>query len=479
MPNRRDIVKGTGSTLALSLVGAKAGLAASKANTLPALRDVDFISSSTPEGRRLAMAFSQRMQKVPELRAVCRTNYAVAETVKWARDTNRKFAVRSSGHSFAGHSMHDDLVIDTSRLNQIEFSPNKNHVAVSAGTFNGSVYETLAVSQHALGGGSYGSVCMAGITLGGGVGYRSRISGLLCDQLDEIMLINADGNIVRANHTENADLFWASRGGGGGSFGIVTNLKFRTTPTPTRNLIYVHIAVTFRHAQRILHDWQHWLGEMGRTTTTHLQMARYSKNRFLVALTGESTLSRNSVLSALQKLLGPNVVIHENYLVNYYSPHGLNLMKNWDAFLQPVKFISKSDYVNAPVPSPVITNVLETLKRHPPATVKLTFEALSGAVQDIAIDETAYAHRGALYLLEYRSEYRLDQQMEPRRQALNEIRAIFRPHVTGGAYVNYADPELDNWAQAYWGSNLPRLVETKQKWDPDNVFNHAQSIPLG
>ncbi|MDH3600662.1 MAG: FAD-binding oxidoreductase, partial [Candidatus Tectomicrobia bacterium] len=233
------------------------------------------------------MAFNRETRKVPALRAVCRSGDAVREVINWARDTGKRFAVHSSGHCFAGHSMHDELVIDTRYLNGIRFDADQKRVTVGASAFIGHVYERLAASRQGLGGGTYGSVCMAGQTLGGGIGYLARSAGLLCDQLEEITVVDAGGRIMRASQDENADLFWASRGGGGGSFAIATEMTFRTKPVPERTIIYLFIAVSFEQARRIVHDWQLWSSDIGLETTTHLLLSRRSKRQYLVSLTGE------------------------------------------------------------------------------------------------------------------------------------------------------------------------------------------------
>lgn len=425
------------------------------------------------------MAFNRKTKKVPVHRAVCRTADAVAEVVKWARDTGRRFAVHSSGHCFAGHSMHEDLVIGTSRLNRIDHDPDANRITVGAGAFIGHVYEKLAPSHQGLAGGTYGSVCMAGLTLGGGIGYLARFAGLLCDQLEAVTLVDAAGGLVRASLEENPDIFWALRGGGGGSFGIVTELTFRTIPLAKRAIIYVFIAVPIDQARRIVHDWQHWTNETGRETTTHLLLSRRTQRQYLVALTGQSSLPARELERAVQKLLGRQNPIHESYLVNYYSNRGAGLLKNWDETVVPIDFLSKSDYVGGAVPQTAIDELLETLERHPPGSVKLTFEALGGAVEDVPPAETAYPHRATSYLVEYRSEFNDASQRVQYRKAMDDVRAVLKPYTTGGVYVNYPYPDLENWAEAYWGANLPRLMETKKKWDPDNVFRHAQSVPVG
>ncbi len=474
LQDRRTVLSGV---LAAAAAGPALFVRAARAD-LPALKGVDFVKGASPRGRRLSGAFNLFTRKLPEVRAECRSADGVAHAVRWARDSGQAFAVHSTGHCFAGHSMHERLVIGTSSLKHIRPDPGNNLVTVGPGAFTGNVYLTLAGTRHALGGGSYASVGMAGLTLGGGVGFRSRKAGLLCDQLESLSLVDATGRLVTASETENPDLFWACRGGGGGSLGIVTEMTFRTEQAPQRSAIHVFIAVKRQEAERILYDWQHWSKTQDRGTTTHLYVIRRGAQDYLIGLTGEAEGHRKDVFSRLRDLLGADRTIHENGVTDYYSERGLNLVKNADDVIEPFPILSKSEFVARALPGEGIRTILDAMERIKPGQVKLTMEALGGAVDDVAPDATAYPHRGAAYLVELRADPPDIFGLPEYRRAIDTVKEAYVPYATGGVYVNYPYPTLEKWAQAYWGRNLPRLMDIKRKWDPDNVFRHAQSVPL-
>ncbi len=417
-------------------------------------------------------------RKTPEFRAECSTAQGVSNAVKWARDQGRDFAIHSTGHCFAGHSMHERLVIGTSSLKEIRPRPDSNRITVGPGAFIGNAYLKLASSRQALGGGSYYSVGMAGLTLGGGIGFRSRKSGLLCDQLESLTMVDANGRIVRASETENSDLFWACRGGSGGSFGIVTQMTFRTAFVPLRQVIHVHIAASRNEAERIVHDWQYWSEAQGRGITTHLQVVRRKSHRYLIGLTGETEATNENAHRQVKALFGARTTIHPNWIVDYYSDRGLRLVKNADDVIEPYPILSKSDFIAKPMPREGIRSVFDAMEKTAPGHVQLTIEALGGAIDDVAPGATAYPHRGVAYVVEFRSNLSSIFTLAEHKNSLDLVKAAYAPYATGGVYVNYPYPTLENWAKAYWGDNLPRLMAVKRNWDPDNVFHHAQSVPL-
>jgi FAD/FMN-containing dehydrogenase len=144
---------------------------------------------------------------------------------------------------------------------------------------------------------------------------------------------------------------------------------------------------------------------------------------------------------------------------------------------QPTYFKAKSDYVTTPLSDDGTAAFLTQLQKT--RSVVAICDSYGGAINRIAGDATAFAHRAdTQFCIQYFSEWSSAGDTETRLRGLRELYAAMRPYVSGGAYVNYCDLDLGDWAQAYWGSNLPRLRQIKSAFDPDNVFRHAQSVPL-
>src|SRR5262245_54520797 len=170
-------------------------------------------------------SFNLRTALKPQLRALCKTAKAVGVMVDWCRNNDLPFAVRCGGHSYEGLSQSASVVIDIRLMNSIAVDPKTTTATVSAGASLGRLYGAIASSGLAFTGGSCPTVGISGHLLGGGYGYLARPYGLACDSLLSVALINPSGQLLVADAHQNVDLFWACRGGGGGSFGIATSFK--------------------------------------------------------------------------------------------------------------------------------------------------------------------------------------------------------------------------------------------------------------
>jgi len=165
----------------------------------------------------------------PRAVVFCEATDDVQRTVRWARTHAVRIVPRSGGHSYGGYSTTTGVIVDVSRLNGVTLDSSR-HAVVGAGARLIDVYAGLAQHGRTVPAGSCPTVAIAGLALGGGVGFASRKYGLTCDNLVEATVVLADGSAVVANARAHADLYWALRGGGGGNFGIVARLVFRTHP---------------------------------------------------------------------------------------------------------------------------------------------------------------------------------------------------------------------------------------------------------
>ena len=172
-------------------------------------------------------AFNLRTALKPQLRALCKTPKAVGVMVDWCRTNDLPFAVRCGGHSYEGFSQSANVVIDMRLMNTIAVDPKANTATVGAGASLGGLYRAITAHGLAFTGGSCPTVGISGHLLGGGYGYLARPYGLACDSLLSVDLVNSDGRQLRADAHQNTDLYWACRGGGGGSFGVATSITVR------------------------------------------------------------------------------------------------------------------------------------------------------------------------------------------------------------------------------------------------------------
>jgi FAD/FMN-containing dehydrogenase len=265
-----------GSLLAVCRAEADTGLpiAALKA-ALDPKKDMVLIPV-TKTSRQYDISFSKRTQLTPRVRVVSGSAAAVSTTILWALNNGLGFAIRSGGHSYEGFSQSPDLVIDVRGMKGIKLAKDKKSVAIGSGSSLGSVYDALASSHLAIPAGSCFPVGVAGHSLGGGFGLLGRPFGLACDSILSMEVVDASGKILIASEQENPELFWALRGGGNGSFGVVTNFNFRTSSVTMVAKFAITWTKPVTQAVKIVQAWQQWLENLPSsiTGTLHLTKAK-------------------------------------------------------------------------------------------------------------------------------------------------------------------------------------------------------------
>ena len=417
----------------------------------------------------------------PALRAVCKTEHAVAVMVDWARTNCLNFAVRCGGHSYEGFSQSTDVVIDVRGLKQIAIDQPSGLVTVGSGVSLYELYSALAAQGLAVQAGSCPTVGVSGHLTGGGHGLLARSRGLTCDTLQQVTVIDSQARTLHSNATSEPDLFWASRGGGGGSFGVATEFRIGVFPLATVRVFGVTWILSPSHAARVFTAWQAWAPNAPATITPIMKVGPYGSGKVKLRCIGQSVGTEAELRSQLAALVS---------LETPFSPLSIRSLGfldavNWFGGVtpgQPVAYASvymkaKSDYVL----SPLGTNAIQAMMAAAAAAsgVVMLCDAYGGRIADTAADATAFPRRaGTQYCIQYYAEWLKAADSSAHIAQVNKLYAAMRPYMPGACYVNYCDLDLANWATAYWGANLSRLAKIKAAFDPDNVFSHAQSVPL-
>jgi len=415
-------------------------------------------------------AFNTRTMLTPQLRAMCRNARAVGVMVDWCRSNNLAFAVRCGGHSYEGLSQSRSVVIDTRLMNSVSVDTAARTATVGAGASLGQLYQAIATRGFAFPGGSCPTVGVSGHLLGGGYGYLARPFGLACDNVVAIDLVDPQGKQVHADAQQNADLLWACRGGGGGTFGVATTYQLRLIPLTKVLIFNIRLGpLSLPRAAAIMKAWQAWAPQAPRTIDSNLVITRHASGLINVRCAGQSVGTRAELQREL-KFLTSAAPAPMSYwkAVNYFAGSG-----GWTTTSAPMK--GKSDYATSPLPDAGLSTLMNEINRR--AGVYVICDSYGGAIAGTAPDGTAFAHRSALYCIQYGSTWSRAADAPHRLSDMQALYAAMRPYVSGGAYVNYCDLDLTNWQDAYWGANLPRLKQIKSAFDPGNVFTHAQSIP--
>lgn len=433
----------------------------------------------------------------PSAIAYCANADDVARCVAFTTAHEMAIAARSGGHSYAGYSSCAGLVVDVSRLSSISVDPRANTATVGAGAKLIDVYNAIGRAGRLLPGGSCPTVGIAGLALGGGIGVFGRKYGLTSDNLRSLRVVTADAREITASETEHADLLWASRGGGGGNFGIATSFAFTVHPTP--EIALFTLQYPWAAAAAMLEAWQHWVGAAPDELWSDCQLLSQGAAGYLAQISGVycgPTSALESLLGALQRAIGSapsyRVVGSSQYIAAMAIEAGCAGLsvaachlaaQDPAGRLQRSAYSAKSSYVDAPMSSARVSLMLDAVEAlyHGAPTVGggLAFDAYGGAINRVAPDATAFVHRDKLAGIQ--ATYSWSSATPPSEIAAGAQwlswlgTSVFDP--AAGAYQNYIDPTLVNWATAYYGSNLTRLERVKAAYDPQDRFTFAQSIP--
>jgi FAD/FMN-containing dehydrogenase len=403
----------------------------------------------------------------------------VARVVSLARESGLPLAVRSGGHSTAGHSMCDGgIVLDLADLRALRVDPERRTAWAGPGLTTGEYTTAAAAHGLATGFGDAGSVGIGGITLGGGVGYLVRKHGLTIDSLLAADLVTADGQLLRVDAQTHPDLFWAIRGGGG-NFGVVTQFQFRLHPVGTAGMV---------------------VGGMLLLPATPEVIAGFIAEA--LAAPDELSAIANIVTAPPLPFVPPE---HHGRLVVMamlvHAGGGANGEQAVAAFRKlatPIAdMVGPAPYPDMfpPMPDgyhPVVvghTGFLDAVDRHTAqiildqlsastASMRVTqLRALGGAAARVPADATAFAHRDRPIMVNVGAVYEHPDEAATH-QAWVEATSAALGRGDSAAYVNFLmDEGADRVRDAYPGRTWDRLTEIKRRYDPTNLFRLNQNIP--
>lgn len=420
------------------------------------------------------ISFNKRTMLTPTARVMCRTPEAVSAVVQWASDNSVALAMRSGGHSFEGLSQSTGIVIDTRLMDDLSLSPDNQSFTTGAGNRLGAIYDKLSTKGMAVPAGSCPFVGVTGHTMGGGYGLLARPFGLACDSLLEAEVVTADGKIRTASENSDADLFWALRGAGGGSFGLVTKLKYKTSKV--RNVFKFAQAYSVKEdtAVKLMGAWQRWAPESPKEMTSIFRTSKKSDGTIDVRVFGISVGSDSTVRSELRNLSNvakpaKESVIPSTFIDAAHSYYG------GDTINDSIYMKGKSDIVKSVMSDSAIRHFYQKL----PGGMAAIFDSYGGKIRDKRDTDTAFAHRdGVICSIQYYCQWGGPADTANKLAMMRNFYDSIRPVMFDAAYFNYCDLDLKNYMSAYYGKNAGRLVQIKNIYDPKNIFRHAQSVPL-
>jgi FAD/FMN-containing dehydrogenase len=414
----------------------------------------------------------------------CATAGDVAAALAFAREAGLAVATRSGGHCFAGHSSTDGIVIDVGPMDAVTVTDQT--ATIGAGARLGAVYDALDAHGLAIPAGCGPRVGVAGLTLGGGLGILGRNHGLLCDALTGARVVLADGRVVDCDAEREPDLFWALRGAGAAGFGVVTELRFATVPTPDATRFQV--AWPPGAAAAVAEAWQRWSPDAPDPLAASLLVtAPPDPDAPLTVTVAGAYIGPEAEAARLLDDLAARAgaAPEATTLVHAAFRKTKRALAPAEGELDPLErdhVESRSEFFAAPIPAAAIAALVAHLDedRRAGEARELDFGPFGGAYSRIPPDATAFVHRDARFLLKHAVALDVDADA-PAREAgrvwLEGSFAIVHPHGTGGVYPNFPEDGLEDWPRAYYGANLDRLVAIRERYDPGDVLRAAQSIP--
>jgi FAD/FMN-containing dehydrogenase len=456
---------------------------------LPALAELEasfrggIVRPGDPDYHEHRAVWNGSIGRFPALIARCAEVADVIAAVRFAREADLAIAVRGGGHSFPGLSVCDGgIVIDLGPMKGIRVDPAARTVRAQAGVLLGELDRETQAFGLAVPAGIVTHTGLAGLTLGGGIGWLMRKYGLTIDQLLSVDLVTADGGFVKASQTENPDLFWGVRGGGG-NFGIVTEFELRLNPLEPI-VLAGPIYWAMEDSGELLRFYRDWIKDAPDELTTivlhrkapplpYVPAELHGQRVVIVGCCYAGPIEKGKEVVRPMKEFGaplldlctPKPFVAHQAMLDPALPHG------WWYYFRSCDVAELTDEV-------IDITIEHALQIESPLTAFPIFQ-LGGAVARVGEDETAFAGRGAGHSYNIGGITATSDGFEEEREWARGLWSALEPHHTS-VYVNFLmDEGEERIRDAYGDAKYERLKDLKRRYDPDNVFRLNQNIAPG
>ena len=460
---------GTGPIDAVGLSGNPISLARVDVDELGAnLRGQLILPGDAPydDARRL---WNGSFDRHPALIARCAGAADVIEAVNFARTAGVLTAVRGGGHSISGQSVCDGgLVIDLSPMKGIRVDPARQRAQAQAGVRLGELDRECQAFRLATPLGTASDTGIAGLTLGGGMGRLARKFGYTCDNLLSVDIVTADGKLRHADASENPDLYWAVRGGGG-NFGVVTQFEYQLHPFGPEVMAGT-ILFPFADARRVVKAAMAFNENAPDDMYLNPIFSRFPDGRYVgleVCYYGAPAEGQR-LLAPLKKA---GKVVEDDVDIRTY----LEIQSSYDPGLPSrVAYYFKSGFLRKVTPA-MVDEIVAAYEHAPSSLLGVPLIHLGGAAGRVKPDATAFWSRDADHDLSVWASWEDPSQNE---KIIGEVRAFWAKleHLTKGYYINTDTPDDERRLRDTYGGNYERLVQLKTKYDPTNLFRLNANI---
>ena len=404
----------------------------------------------------------------------------VIQAVRFAKAHQLPLAVRGGGHNIAGNAVCDQgLMLDLSAMKSVRVNPSTRRAVVEPGATLADVDRETQAFGLVVPTGINSTTGIAGLTLGGGFGWTTRKFGMTIDNLLSVDLVTADGTLVHASETENSDLFWAVRGGGG-NFGVVTAFEFALHPLGPQVIsgLLVH---PFDQAATLLKSYRRLVASAPDELTCWCVMRKapplpfipqewHGREVLVFALCYAGPMAEGEKAAAPFRALGKPIA-------DVVGPHPF---VGWQAAFDPLltpgarNYWKSHDFVE--LSDGAIDAVLAGVANLPGPECEIFIAHVGGAMAKVKSDATAYPQRQSHFIMNVHTRWHEASQDAACIGWARKLSTATAPHAAGSVYVNFMpEDETDRVSQAY-GRNYPRLAAIKRRFDPENLFRLNQNI---
>jgi FAD/FMN-containing dehydrogenase len=444
----------------------------------------EIIGADHPDYERARLVWNGMIDKYPDLILRCTCTADVVAAIDVARANGLSPAVRGGGHSVSGKAVSDGgLTIDLSGFREVTVEPQERLVHVSGGCVLADVDQATSAHAMIVPAGIMSETGVAGLSLGGGIGWFSRKHGLTCDQFVELEVVLASGEVVVASAEEHADLFWALRGGGG-NFGVVTRFTFRGHHFGPMMRVGVSL-YREEHATEALRQYAAICPTLGRDVGWHAALKRdFPALPFVPPeLVGERLLMLTAMwLEDADDQAGVDLIDRLGAVgqpsarMSAVMPFAAEVQRMPDQeFGDGHRYYTKEAHV-ATLADDAIDRLVR-FWRDMPMGGEVGIIGLGGAVGDVAEDATAFSHREyqmwLIFIMSWDDPACDQDYMQRTRQIVRDL----EPWLGDGVYVNMLNvDEMDRVVEAYGADKYARLSRVKAQYDPDNLFRTNYNI---
>lgn len=432
------------------------------------------IRPNDPEYEQARMNWNPFTNAFPRLFVFAQQDEDVANAVKWARENDIPIRMRSGRHALARdfNQTNGGIVIDTGLMTNVMLDKSQGIATVQPGIRVGVLVRMLAQEGFLAPFGDSSTVGIGGISTGGGITAIQRTVGVISDNILEATMVDANGSILHISENENQDLFWGIRGGGGGNFGIITSYTFIVRPAPPKVGIF-QVIWPWEQIEEVVDTWQKWAPSVDVRLGTILEA--FSQANGLLRSQGiylgtkaelEKLITGLTAAGSPIKVFVDEVTLSE--AIDFWAPP--------EPEFDTQNTTWSSTWMEDILPANGIKTIRSFLERATGDESNFFFLNSGGAMNRVNPQDTAFFWRNTKYYMEWDASWTDKCETQKNIRLVEETRARLRPYITG-SYVNVPDLYIKNYGEEYYGNNFLRLRKIKAKYDPENVFDFAQSIP--